>query len=184
MTHWKGMFAVWSGMKELLWYKINAGRHIDSPYLYYPHAGNPSDGLVVIAHNFVNASIVNSSFEHGEEPKTFCISRDPNVKRDCKHTAIPDGMHYEGIKAGDVMIMGKGAAYFQSHKVEGCNKGWTSLTLSRNYKLQIHFAQDLEPEQEFRKKNESKQKLTRKRKRKCDPENDNTNNSPNKRRKK
>ena len=41
--------------------------------------------------------------------------------------------HYNNIKAGDVLVIAKDAAYFIPHKVEGCDKGCTSLTLSRNY---------------------------------------------------
>eukprot|EP01083_Nonionella_stella_P011704 33229_1 len=107
MKHWSGLEATWAGMKELLLYKINASRHVDSPHLFYPNVEFPSDGLVVICHNFVNGTIRGSKFEHGK-PKTFCISTNQNVKWSCKDSAIALGMHYDGIKAGDVVILAKG----------------------------------------------------------------------------
>ena len=141
MNHWIGLKAIWPGMKELLLYHIDASRHVDTPNLFNPQVNNPSDGLFVIAHNFVNATIDDRyphGFKNGDKPKSFCVSTLPLNIHGCHQKGRLLNHHYENIQAGDVFVVGKDAAYFVPHKTEGCNNGETSLTMSRNYRISCH----------------------------------------------
>jgi len=123
-------------------YSIDAGRHVDTPNLFHPDVKNPSDGLFVLAHNFVNGFFgKKNSFQHGDKPKCFCISTSPKMNvSGCNHTEGDPSLnlHYENIRAGDLFVVAKDAAYFTPHKAEDCNEGWTSLTMSRNYTTSIN----------------------------------------------
>ena len=57
LAHWKDIKLVWQGMKELLLYCINPGRHIDTKTLFHPDVNNPSAGAFTLAHNFVKAEL-------------------------------------------------------------------------------------------------------------------------------
>eukprot|EP01083_Nonionella_stella_P014418 40515_1 len=116
-------------MKEILLYSALLARHVDTNHLFQPTRTNPSNGMAFIAHNFVRA-VINEDHFDGEERWGF----EPNNKvKDFCFGALPvlNGHPCQGamehlfnahvkLKAGDVLVQGKDAVLFGSHKAENC----------------------------------------------------------------
>lgn len=123
-------------MLELIEYSVDHNRHQDDGGLFDPSINDPSDGLISVWSNYINAYFNkdNKLTKNNKASKTFCPSPLPNENHGhCNGLgATPFNQHYNNIKAGDGFVMVGDTAYYYPHRTEECNVGHTSIILHRN----------------------------------------------------
>ena len=119
-------------MIEQLLYNTMMGRHCDTKHVSLLGLNTPTNGLVGINHNFINATIDGRTVTRTNTlSKDFCIDTEADQGWDCRY-GMENNSHFE-IKdeEGDVVIMEPDAVKFRAHKPERTNRGLTSNTLFR-----------------------------------------------------
>ncbi len=139
LKHWRGVYMNPHLMNEQMVYKSGTGRHVDTPTLFlHPDYNNPSDGLVMLCHNFVNCRIENvrnGNYSMCEHPKTFCFygNAEKKIPDTCGKSFphLNTNEHFSNIRPGSIICMAFLAVMCMDHKPENVDN-LTGITAYRN----------------------------------------------------